>query len=234
MIFYTPDIDGIQCVMNEEESEHAVRVLRLKAGDKVTLVDGRGGRYEAVVSNPHPKRCEVTITEEQHQYGKRPYHLHVGIAPTKNTDRFEWFVEKSVEIGIDEITPLFCDHSERKNINLQRVQRIAVAAMKQSKKAYLPRLNDMVPFEKWLSVVQTSKCYLAYCGETEKKLLKSAYHQENEVTIAIGPEGDFSPKEAEQALKHGFECISLGESRLRTETAGIVACHSIYFMNECE
>ena len=232
MIFYTPDINGDSYTLNEEESGHAVRVLRLKAGDEITLVDGRGGWYRAMICNPHPKRCEITVREAQHQYGKRPYRLHIGIAPTKNTERFEWFVEKAVEIGIDEITPLLCERSERKNINIARIQRIAVAAMKQSVKAYMPQVNDMVPFNKWLTAVQPEKGYIAYCGDVEKKLLKSAYQCEERTAIAIGPEGDFTPTEVTSALKHDFECISLGESRLRTETAGVVACHSMYFMNE--
>lgn len=232
MVFYTPGITGNQHILNEEESIHAVRVLRLREGDAVTLVDGRGGWYTAKLADPTPKSCRVKVTGVCREYGKRPYRLHIALAPTKNTDRFEWFVEKSVEIGIDEITPLLCEHSERKHINLDRIQRIMTAAMKQSKKAYLPQLNAMATFDEWLKNGTAGQCLIAYCGEGDRQPLKRIYQAKRDVSIAIGPEGDFSPEEISRALASGFHGISLGESRLRTETAGIVACHSIFFMNE--
>jgi 16S rRNA (uracil1498-N3)-methyltransferase len=231
MVFYTPGITGNQHILNEEESIHAVRVLRLKKGDAVTLVDGRGGWYTAELADPAPKSCRVKVTGVCREYGKRPYRLHIALAPTKNTDRFEWFVEKSVEIGIDEITPLLCEHSERKHINMERIQRIMTAAMKQSKKAYLPQLNAMAAFDEWLKNGTAGQRLIAYCGEGGRQPLKRIYQPGRDVSIAIGPEGDFSPEEVSRALASGFHGISLGESRLRTETAGIVACHSIFFMN---
>ncbi len=231
MIFYTPDINGRTYTLNEEESGHAIKVLRLKIGDHVTLVDGRGGCYDAVIVRPHPKHCEVAISEEQHEFGKRDYRLHIGIAPTKNIERFEWFVEKVVEIGIDEITPLLCEHSERKHINAERIRRLMIAAMKQSQKAYLPQLNEMQTFDQWLSSVD-GKAYIAYCEEGDKQMLSSVYSPGQDAVIVIGPEGDFSHQEITLAIKQGFVGISLGQSRLRTETAGVVACHSIYFMNQ--
>jgi 16S rRNA (uracil1498-N3)-methyltransferase len=233
MIFYTPDINGLRYVLNEEESAHALRVLRLKAGDGITLVDGRGGWYRAQIVEMHHKHCEVEVLEHQADDGLRPYRLHIGIAPTKNIDRFEWFIEKATEIGIDEITPLLCERSERKLVNTERLQRVMIAAMKQSKKAYLPQLNEMTAFNKWLEAQKTSGCcYIAHCNEGEKSLLKTAYQPGQDVTIAIGPEGDFSMQEVTQSFACGFKAISLGTSRLRTETAGVVACHSIYFMND--
>jgi len=233
MIFYTPDINGLRYTLNEEESAHAVRVLRLKAGDGITLVDGRGSRYRAQIERIHHKHCEVEVVEYQADYGKRQYRLHIGIAPTKNIERFEWFIEKVTEIGVDEITPLLCEHSERKQVNIERLQRIMIAAMKQSKKAYLPQLNGMTALDKWLETQTTSGCsYIAHCNESEKQSLKTAYQSGQDITIAIGPEGDFTMQEVTQALACGFTEISLGTSRLRTETAGIVACHSVYFMNE--
>jgi len=232
MIFYTPDINGLRHTLNEEESAHAVRVLRLKAGEEVTLVDGRGGLYRAQIDEIHHKHCEVEILEHQANYGKRPYRLHIGIAPTKNIDRFEWFIEKATEIGIDEITPLLCEHSERKQVNTERLQRIMIAAMKQSKKAYLPKLNGMTVLGKWLETQGAAGCYIAHCNEDNLQSLKTAYQLGHDATIAIGPEGDFSILEVKLASDCGFIGVSLGTSRLRTETAGVVACHSVYLMNE--
>lgn len=231
MIFYTPDIDGSRYTLNEEESAHAVRVLRLKAGDEIMLVDGRGGRYRALIVSPHPKRCETEIAEHRQEYGKRPYYLHIAVAPTKNIDRFEWFVEKATEIGIDEITPLLCEHSERNRLNTERVRRVMIAAMKQSQKAYLPRLNELTPFEKFAESAK-GDAFIAYCGEGDKQSLKTAYRPRHNAVIAVGPEGDFSQREIATALAKGFRSISLGTSRLRTETAGIAVCQSISFMNE--
>jgi len=232
MIFYTPDIQGFRYMLNEEESAHAARVLRLKAGDEITLVDGQGGRYRAQIDVVSHKQCEVVVLERQTEYGKRLYWIHIGIAPTKNIDRFEWFVEKATETGIDEITPLLCERSERKHVNIERLQRIMIAAMKQSQKAYLPQLNEMTTLGKWLETQNSGHCYIAHCNNGDRQSLKTAYQPAQDVTIAIGPEGDFSVQEVAQALACGFKGISLGSSRLRTETAGVAACYSINFMNE--
>jgi len=233
MIFYTPDVNGLRYALKGEESAHAVRVLRLKTGDAITLVDGRGGRYRAQICEICHKHCEVEILEHQADYGKRPYRLHIGIAPTKNIDRFEWFIEKATEIGIDEITPLLCEHSERKQVNIERLQRIMIAAMKQSVKAYLPKLNEMTSFTEWIKTKDISgNGYIAHCNEGDRQSLKTVYQQGQNATVAIGPEGDFSLQEVSQAHACGFKEICLGKSRLRSETAGIVVCHSVYFMNE--
>jgi len=232
MIFYAPDISGsLHYTLNEEESAHAIRVLRLNTDDEVILVDGRGGYYRAKIVETHHKYCVVAILEYQTEFGKSPYRLHIGIAPTKNIDRFEWFVEKATEIGIDEITPLLCERSERKQVNTERLQRVMIAAMKQSEKAYLPQLNEIMPFEKWLQTSKYTHCYIAHCNEGERHTLKTAYQAGWDAVIAIGPEGDFSMREVEQAIDEGFKGITLGTSRLRTETAGVVACHSVYFEN---
>jgi 16S rRNA (uracil1498-N3)-methyltransferase len=233
MIFYTPDIhlDDERYTLCEEESTHAVKVLRLKEHDRVTLVDGKGGWYDAVVTQPHPKRCEVQVTDVQREFCRRQYRLHVAIAPTKSIDRFEWFVEKSVEIGIDVITPVLCEHSERKTVSTERIQRIAVAAMKQSGKAYLPEITRMTPFAEWIDACKADRKLIACCGNVEKQSLKNAYLPGEHAAVAIGPEGDFSSGEIDRALAAGFTCITLGKSRLRTETAGIAACHGICFIN---
>jgi len=231
MIFYAPDIQGFRHTLTEEESAHALRVLRLKIGDWITLVDGRGGWYRARIVEAHPKHCETEIAEQQTEYGKRPYRLHIGIAPTKNIDRFEWFIEKATEIGIEEITPLLCERSERKHISAERLQRIMIAAMKQSQKACLPQLNEMTPLHKWMETQTSAHRYIAHCNVGNRQLLNAVYHPGQDATIAIGPEGDFSLEEVTQALGCGFMEISLGTSRLRTETAGVAACYSVYFMN---
>ena len=231
MIFYTPDINGVHYILNEEESAHAVRVLRLKAGDVITLVDGRGNRYRARIVEIHHKRCGVEIVEHQPESDKRSYRLHIGIAPTKNMDRFEWFIEKATEIGIDEITPLLCEHSERKHLNTERLQRVMIAAMKQSGKAYLPQLNEMTPFNKWIKTQTTEHAYIAHCNEGVRQSLKTVYQNNQNTIFAIGPEGDFSMQEVTQANTCGFKSISLGTSRLRTETAGVAVCNYMYFLN---
>ena len=232
MFFYTPDINSSRYTLSEEESAHAARVMRLKAGDEVTLADGRGGWYRACIAKPHHKHCDVEVLEHQAEYGKRPYRLHIGIAPTKNTDRFEWFVEKATEIGVDEITPLLCEHSERKHINAERLQRITVAAMKQSKKAYLPQLHEMTAFGAWVGKMTGNQRYIAHCGEGDRQSLKTVCRAGQDTVVAIGPEGDFSLQEVAQAIALGFRGVTLGTNLLRTETAGVAACYSVYLMNE--
>lgn len=230
--FYTPDINSSRYTLNEEESTHAVRVLRLKAGDEITLVDGRGGWYRACITEQRYRHCDVEVLEYQAGFGKRPYRLHIGIAPTKNIDRFEWFVEKATEIGIDEITPLLCEHSERKQISVERLQRIVTAAMKQSQKAYLPQINEMTAFLTWVETMTNGHRYMAHCGGGDRQLLKNVCRAGHDTIIAIGPEGDFSLQEVTHAAILGFRGVSLGTSRLRTETAGVIACCSVYFMND--
>ncbi|MDA3853186.1 MAG: 16S rRNA (uracil(1498)-N(3))-methyltransferase [Bacteroidales bacterium] len=233
-IFYTPDLkDNVSTyVLPEDQSKHAIKVLRMQAGDHIHLINGKGGFFEAEITNPHPKRCEITILSTQLAYGKRSSHLHIAIAPTKMNERLEWFLEKATEIGIDEITPIICRNSERKEIKMPRMQKIIVTAMKQSVKAYLPILNEPCTFDQLLNKKQDSQKLIAHCYEQDKQLLKDVYKPYTDVLILIGPEGDFSQDEVELAINKGFTPISLGNNRLRTETAGVVACHSINLLND--
>jgi 16S rRNA (uracil1498-N3)-methyltransferase len=231
-LFYVPNVAENEIVLDETESKHAIRVLRLNVGDKIQVVNGKGGFFLAEITQPHPKKCKLSILESHTEFGKRRFNLHMAIAPTKNIDRFEWFLEKATEIGIDEITPVLCEHSERKTIKPDRLEKILVSAMKQSLKAYLPKLNPMVSFNGFLIKNEGEQKYIAHCNEGEKEHLQNEVEKEKSVTILIGPEGDFSPEEVEQAKKNGFCEISLGSSRLRTETAAIVACHIVNLVNE--
>ena len=231
-LFYTPDIEGETYTLPEEESKHCAKVLRLGPGEIVHLVDGRGNWYRCEIVTPDAKHCTVRCLEKTERHGQRNFRLHIAIAPTKNIERMEWFLEKATEIGIDEITPLLCDHSERRTIKDERLEKIIVAAMKQSLKAYLPKLNPLTEFRSLVSRPSDELRCIAHCDEGEKRLLKEIYKPGESVTILIGPEGDFSPAEIELAKRQGFIPVSLGSSRLRTETAGIVACHSVQFMNE--
>lgn len=226
-LFYTPNISETEYILNEEESKHCVKVLRLKENDIIYLVDGNGGFYKAAISSISGKHCLLKLIEAHKEYGKRNYRLHIAIAPTKNIDRIEWFVEKATEIGIDEITPIICQRSERKIIKNERLEKIAIAAMKQSAKAYLPRINEAACFNDFIKKQNASLKCIAHCLPENKKDLKSIIQSFNDLLILIGPEGDFTSQEIELALKYNYIPVSLGESRLRTETAGITACVTV-------
>ncbi len=223
-IFYIPQISGNSIVLPEDESKHCVRVLRLGIGDIIHIVDGQGALLTCSITDAHPKRCAVEVTSAQHEFGKRNFNLHIAIAPTKNIDRFEWFLEKATEIGIDEITPLLCEHSERKSVNLDRMERVVTAAMKQSIKAYMPKLNPLTPFNDLVNNSSYSHNLIAYCGDFNEPHAKTLIEKGNSILFLIGPEGDFSPAELDLAQQNGFLTTGLGPSRLRTETAGVVAC----------
>jgi len=230
-LFYTPDIDNAFYTLNEEESLHCLRVLRLSIGDEIWLTNGKGILYKAKIINDNKKKCMVEVVEVLKDHGKRNYSLHIAIAPTKNIDRIEWFLEKATEIGIDEITPLICEHSERRSVNMERLNRVIAAAMKQSLKAYHPVLHDEKKFDTFISENNHCTRFIAHCGiETVK--LKEAYQKGENAIILIGPEGDFSVREIEVAIEKGYAPINLGNNRYRTETAALVACHTIYLMNE--
>ena len=233
-LFYAPDI--LQTLaLPEEESQHCAKVLRMKAGEHIHIIDGVGGLYEAEILEAHPKRTQVSIISEQHEYGRRPFRLHLAVAPTKNIDRFEWFVEKATEIGFDELTPLCCRYSERKVIKPERIEKILVSAAKQSLKAYVPRLNPMITFKEFINNSQlstlNSQLFIAHCYDQPKQHLFNACQPGGDVVVMVGPEGDFSEEEVELALRNSFQAITLGESRLRTETAGVVACHLVTIAN---
>jgi len=230
-LFYVPTLSS-GYVLPEEESQHAVKVLRLQVGEEITLIDGAGGFYKAKITNPHPKHCSFEITETILEYGKRDYRLHIAIAPTKNIERLEWFIEKATEIGIDEITPIICRFSERKVIKAERLEKIVVSAAKQSLKAYLPILNPLCSFDELLKNHHASQKFIAHCYDDDKRLLQNEIQTSKDVLILIGPEGDFSKEEVQKSLSAGFIPVSLGNSRLRTETAGVVACHTVSLLNE--
>lgn len=231
-LFYTPDLNGTSYTLTEEESKHAVRVLRLQEGDIIQVIDGKGNFSNGRITDAHPKRCSVEIVDTQHEYCKRKSWLHIAVAPTKNIDRLEWFLEKATEIGIDEITPILCEHSERKVIKDDRLEKVIVSAMKQSLKAYLPKLNPLTPLSELLKANFEGKKFVAHCYEQDKRQLKNEVAGSLSNLVLIGPEGDFSESEVSEAMAKGFIPVSLGESRLRTETAALVACHTCNLLNE--
>lgn len=231
-LFYIPEISGDLVTLDETESKHAIKVLRMSVGDRVQIVDGKGGIYDAKIADVHPKKCQLSIVSSQKESSRKNYRLHIAIAPTKNIARFEWFLEKTTELGIDEITPLLTEQSERKVLKYDRLEKILVAAMKQSQKTFLPRLNKLISFEDFIQQTVEKEKFIAHCFDGEKKHLKNAIRKENDLLVLIGPEGDFSLEEVVFAKQNGFEEISLGYERLRTETAGVVACHIANLMNE--
>jgi 16S rRNA (uracil1498-N3)-methyltransferase len=233
LYFIDPILTEIPCqvYLGSDESLHCIKVMRMKAGDPIQLTDGAGNLYSGSIIAPDSKSCPVLISEVLPEYGKRPFRLHMAVAPTKNLARFEWFLEKATEIGVDEITPLICEHSERVQIRIDRLQKIIVAAAKQSLKAYLPVLHEPLKFADFIRLNQHGSRFVAYVDEHQPLHLKTAYQSGN-CTILIGPEGDFSANEMKLALDCGFTAVSLGPSRLRTETAAIVACHVINLENE--
>ncbi len=223
-IFYVPQIDGSEIFLDQTESRHSVKVLRLAQGELVQVVDGEGGFYEARIEDANPKKCKLSVVSATKEFGKSNFRLHIAIAPTKNNERLEWFLEKATEIGIDEITPILCEHSERKSIKPERLEKITIAAMKQSLKAYLPKLNMLTPFSSFISSVEAQKKFIAHCNEGNKIHLKDDIKKGEDLLVLIGPEGDFSVEEVALAKKRNFTEITLGPSRLRTETAGVAAC----------
>jgi len=235
IIHYCPDLNADYYFLDEEESKHCIKVLRKNTGDKINIIDGKGNFYVAEISNPNPKKCEFKIIEKTYKPKNRKYKLHVAIAPTKNMERFEWFLEKAVEIGIDEITPLITTHSERKILKDDRLEKIIISTLKQAQELYLPKLNVLTKFSDFIKNQNATEKFIAHCYENtfeaEKNLLKNVYKNSDNVLIIIGPEGDFSPEEVKTALLNNFLQISLGENRLRTETAGIVVCNTISIMN---
>jgi 16S rRNA (uracil1498-N3)-methyltransferase len=222
-LFFHPDPTA-DYTLSEEESLHAVKVLRLKELDTLTIIDGKGSLFEAQITNAHPKKCSFAILNSKKETKNRTYNLHLAIAPTKSIDRMEWLVEKAVEVGIDEISFLQCDRSERKNINLERVEKIAISGMKQSMNLYLPIVNEMIPFHKFISTSRNEKCFIAHLEEGERKLFQKEITDISNILLLIGPEGDFSKEEIQLAINNKYTPVSLGTSRLRTETAALAAC----------
>lgn len=229
-IFYAPDILS-NTELPTEEAQHCVRVLRKKEGDEILITNGKGSFFDASIVQANQKHCIVDIVNEIVEPKYWDFNLQIAFAPTKNIDRIEWFAEKATEIGIDHFSPLLCRYSERKEIKHDRIEKILISAMKQSQKAVLPILDQMIPFTQFIKQEFDGRKFIAHCYEGEKLQLHETYKKGEDVLILIGPEGDFSEQEVEQALNAGFEPISLGQSRLRTETAALVACHSIHALN---
>lgn len=232
-LFYTPDLVAGQShyQLNEEESKHCIRVLRLDKDAQVQLIDGRGGLYMATIVDPHPKRTLLGIATSTQEYQKRNHYLHIAVAPTKNIERIEWFLEKATEIGVDEVSLIICQRSERKEAKADRLNKIITAAVKQSLKAYHPLLNEAVALPKLLGKPFSGQKFIAHCEPGDKIDLKSAIAPNGNYLVLIGPEGDFTPHEIDEALKSDFKPITLGDSRLRTETAALEACFEINFLN---
>ena len=227
--FYVPDAGNVT-EMPQEEALHALRVLRIKSGDEINIMDGEGNFYRAEVTLAATKRCLYEVKEKLPQQPTWHGHVHLAIAPTKMMDRIEWMAEKATEIGFDELSFLNCKFSERKNIRTVRLDKIIVSAVKQSHKAWKPIVNSMVSFKEFINTPRKGRKFICHCyEEVEKKdlfaELQKPYDDEGDVTILVGPEGDFSIDEVKMALEHGYESVSLGTSRLRTETAGLVAVH---------
>ena len=230
-IFYCPDI-RTNSEMPDTESQHCARVLRMKEGDPLFITDGKGFFYRAQLLQANPKSCVVTIEEEIAQQKDWDFNLHIAFAPTKSLDRIEWFVEKATEIGIDAFSPLQCRYSERKNINTARLEKIMVSAMKQSQKSRLPQLDELIKFDQFIKQPFAGQKFIAHCYDSIKTPLTQICKKNTDTLILIGPEGDFSEEEVAKSIEQGFIPISLGESRLRTETAALVACHTIQLLNQ--
>ncbi|KAF2519234.1 16S rRNA (uracil(1498)-N(3))-methyltransferase [Flavobacterium salilacus subsp. salilacus] len=232
-LFYNPDINSNDTTFtfDREESRHIVKVLRKKEGDTIQLTNGKGSVFTAEITFAADKKCLVSITAEA-KSEPLPYYLHLAVAPTKMNDRYEWFLEKATEIGISEITPLICEHSERTIFKAERFEKILQSAMKQSLQYHLPKLNAPTSFKDFVNQEHEGALFIAHCEETDKKLLKNELQPLQKTTVLIGPEGDFSNKEIELALQQKYIPVSLGNTRLRTETAAIVAAHSVAFVNE--
>ncbi len=229
-LFYSPNISE-NMELPQEEAGHCIRVLRLKEGDKIRLTDGKGCFYDAVISAVNGKRCMVNVIGSEQQSPLWKGHLHIAVAPTKLLDRNEWFLEKAIEIGVDEVSFLFSDHSERDVLKMERMERVAISAMKQSQKAALPILNPMTKFRDFINRPFLGEKFIAHCEDGEKIHLLDSMTAGQDALVLIGPEGDFSPNEIEMAFKAGFKPISLGPSRLRTETAALVAVHIMNLVN---
>ena len=232
-LFYNSELDTSIKTFNfsKDESRHIVKVLRKSTGDLLMITNGKGWIFEAEVIIPNHNKCVVSILESTFET-PRPYTIHLAVAPTKMNDRYEWFIEKATEIGVDIITPIICQNSERKIIKTERFEKILQSAMKQSLHCYLPSLAPAIRFSEFIKMPQEGATFIAHCEDGEKLKFKDQIEAKKSITILIGPEGDFSPKEIELALKHQYIPVSLGASRLRTETAGIVAGHTIQLCNE--
>ncbi len=230
-VFYISRIEPGLNVLNPEESHHCARVLKMHKGEKAGFLDGKGTFATGNIAEPHQKHSMVEILEIHKDHRKRPYSLHIAIAPTRNIDRFEWFIEKCVEIGIDEISPLLCERSERRILKNQRLNKRILSAMKQSMNALWPKLNELMTFDDFVTGITGTNNFIAHLDESNPSLLKDQELYHTSTLIMVGPEGDFSPRELKLAKEKNITAVSLGPNRLRTETAGIVCCHTVSIVN---
>jgi 16S rRNA (uracil1498-N3)-methyltransferase len=231
-VFYTNNVSEGTAAFSREESGHCLRVLRMRRGDIIHFTDGEGNMYEGIITGDDVLNMKVSVTGVTAGTGKRGYRLHIAISPLKNDDRLEWFIEKAVEIGIDEITPLICSRTEKKRIRRERLGGLMLSAMKQSVKSFLPQLNETIPFSEFIRKEFAGRKLIACCDqEQERQAITTAAVRDEDVVILIGPEGDFTDEEIKLATDAGFIPIHIGTSRLRTETAGVAACCSVYLTN---
>lgn len=230
--FYAPDIEK-NPILPESDSQHCVRVLRMKSGDMIEVIDGKGCRYECKILDAHQKRTRVEIINKQDMPLSWINNITIAVAPTKHMDRMEWLVEKLTEVGVNQIIPLLCRYSERKEIKTERLEKIAISAMKQSLKTVLPTIQQMTNINKVICECNATQKFIAYCDQSIPRILFSKeYVADKDTIILIGPEGDFSQDEIKLALENGFKPISLGDNRLRTETAALVACNTCHIINQ--
>lgn len=232
-LFFCPDIQ-VRPQLSEQESQHCVKVLRMTEGDKIEVADGKGFFYRCVILQAHPKHCVLAVEKAEEEVKPWKFHLQIAFAPTKNMDRNEWFVEKATEIGTDQFTPLLCRYSERKDLKTERLEKIIVSAMKQSRQAFLPAIDEIIPFERFVALPFHGRKFIAHCHPGMKNPLAQLCRKGENTLVLIGPEGDFSEEEVQKAIGEGFEPVSLGETRLRTETACLVACHAIHVINQLD
>ncbi|MBB4078213.1 16S rRNA (uracil1498-N3)-methyltransferase [Lewinella aquimaris] len=230
-LFYDPDLTVGRHELRDTEAAHVARVLRRKVGESIDLVDGKGGWYRGNITDISKRACTLEVDQLRQETHRSAHTLTLLVAPTKNIDRFEWILEKATEIGIDRIQPFFSEHSERTRLRADRLERVVEAAMKQSLRAWLPQLLDPCSFTEAVESAATGDKFLAYLGERNSPLLHQIVRPRVDVSLAIGPEGGFSPAEASLALRHGFHYTSLGPHRLRTETAAIAAVHTVELLN---
>ena len=232
-LFYCPDISDSTGHLSPDESAHCIKVLRHRKGDFIQVTDGKGSVCEARIVSDNPRSCTFQITRRNPFDFPHPCTIHIAIAPTKNMERFEWFLEKSVELGTDTITPLICRRSERKTVNRDRLHKLIISSVKQSFVPFMPVMNDPEDFNTFLEgTARTSAMkYIGHCGNTERLWIRDTYVRGSDTILLIGPEGDFTPEEIEMAVRYDFIPVKLSDSRLRTETAGVVACHTIHLLN---
>jgi 16S rRNA (uracil1498-N3)-methyltransferase len=229
-LFYCPDIQGNIISLGQQESRHCITVLRFRQGDRINVVDGKGLFCEGIIRKADARQCQVELLDMQHDYGKNDYYIHLALAPVKSHDRFEWFLEKATEIGIHEISPVICKRSERSSVRLSRAEKVIISAMKQSGRAYLPRLNRESPLADFMKSCRQSVKMIAHCAAGNRISIINELSRPADICILIGPEGDFTQDEIRQALQYNFTEVSLGDNILRTETAGLVVCTLVNYL----